>query len=252
MPTTRARVRHHVPVPGIDARERVALAARDNAWWCHAFARSHAVVGVLADDAWTSPARTPAGYPDAVTLRPGADAAAVLSRVDDRASGCSVKDSWADLDLSPYGFRVLFDASWTWRAPGGGPTTPGRGRRWSRVSAAGPLRTWERARGGPGAEPRLRPELLRVPGIDVLAAWEGPEVVAGGILTQGVPEVVGVSNVFTVHGDPAATWAGVTSWASHRYPGLPLVGYESALDLDHALAAGFVVTGPLRVWLATA
>src|SRR4051794_38055707 len=49
--------------------------------------------------------------PDAVTLSPGTEPAAVLARVEG-GTGCSVKDSFADLDLAPSGFQVLFDATW--------------------------------------------------------------------------------------------------------------------------------------------
>ncbi|GAB3936384.1 hypothetical protein GCM10027614_12800 [Micromonospora vulcania] len=55
-------------------------------------------------------------YPDAVTLRPGVDVAALLRRID-AGPGASVKDSFADLDLADHGFRVLFDAEWIYRAP---------------------------------------------------------------------------------------------------------------------------------------
>ena len=59
--------------------------------------------------------RSPDGYPDAVTLSPRAKAHAVLGRVEGGA-GCSVKDSFAVLDLEPWGFHVLFDATWIRRS----------------------------------------------------------------------------------------------------------------------------------------
>ena len=64
-------------------------------------------------------------YPDAVTLARGTVIPELLSGVD-ATIGCSVKDSFAELDLTPYGFRTLFEADWVVRlgpplpAPSGG------------------------------------------------------------------------------------------------------------------------------------
>jgi hypothetical protein len=79
-------------------------------------------------------------HPDAVTLSPEAEAAAVLKRVEDGPS-CSVKDSFAVLNLVPSGFHVLFEATWI-----RGPAAAGAG------SAA--TRDW---RGGCIADRRLSP-----------------------------------------------------------------------------------------------
>ena len=157
-----------LPVP---ARELVTLAARDNADWCDLFARTHGAVGHTDPDAWASPVRTPPGYPDAVTLRPGVDAAALLSRVDTVEPGCSIKDSFLDLDLSAHGFHELFRADWI-AHPGTGTGTDTGARRtadpgarddgapWSRVTTAEDLRAWEVAWGHRSPEPFVRPELL--------------------------------------------------------------------------------------------
>jgi hypothetical protein len=85
---------------------RVELAALNNAEWCHAVCG-----GAFDGRLWWSAQRTPELYPDAVTLVPGVAAAEILARVDD-GEGCSVKDSFCDLELP--GFDVLFDAQWFW------------------------------------------------------------------------------------------------------------------------------------------
>jgi hypothetical protein len=41
----------------------------------------------------------------------------VLERVEG-GPGCSVKDSFAVLDSGPWGFHVLFEATWIWRSAG--------------------------------------------------------------------------------------------------------------------------------------
>lgn len=93
-------------------------AARNNAEWCAAMTRSHGLSGEFGPSAWTAPARTPPLHPDAVTLGPGADPADLVARIDTRAPGATVKDSFADLDLGGAGFRVLFEARWIHRAAG--------------------------------------------------------------------------------------------------------------------------------------
>jgi hypothetical protein len=196
--------------------------------------------------------RTPPGYPDAVTLRPGVDGAGLLSRVDTASPECSVKDSYDDLDLSQHGFHELFRA--TWIAHPGEVThaavpTPTPRAPWSPVTRPEDLRVWENGWGHHSPEPSFRPELLRTPGVSVLAAWDGPALVGGAILTAGAQPVVGVSNVFT-SGDVGDAWAGILAWTEEHHPGVPLVGYEAGDDLTAALAAGFRPLGPLRIWMA--
>ena len=82
-----------------------------NATWCDAVCRSHGLPTRWTEDAWTVARRSPDGYPDAVTLSPAADLRAMLGRIEGGA-GCSVKDSFAVLDLEPHGFHVLFEATW--------------------------------------------------------------------------------------------------------------------------------------------
>jgi hypothetical protein len=91
--------------------ERLRLAVEDNVAWCDQVAGAHGVVTSLEDDRWWAASRTPPFYPDAITRRPGTRAEAVLAGVD-RSPGCSVKDSFADLDLRPVGFDILFEAQW--------------------------------------------------------------------------------------------------------------------------------------------
>ncbi len=81
-------------------------AVRNNARWCDLVGRAHGGTTVTDGQAWTSAVRTPELYPDAVTLVPEPPVADLLARID-TSPGCSIKDSYAALDLSPHGFRVL-------------------------------------------------------------------------------------------------------------------------------------------------
>jgi hypothetical protein len=187
----------------------VARAARSNAELCAAVARSHGVVGDFGADAWTAPQRTPPLHPDAVTLVAGVDAASLLARIDD-SDGASVKDSFRDLDLARFGYRVLFDAEWIHRR-----------------SAAPP--------GTPALDPE--PVVLVADGV-------------GSLRVNRTGDDIGLSNVETKGAtSEQELWQWLVAVVGDRYPGLDLVGYESGSMLDAARAAGFTPIGPLRIWV---
>jgi hypothetical protein len=182
-------------------------------------------------------------YPDVVTLDQVADPRELLGRVD-ASPGCSVKDSFASLDLSTAGMRVLFEAEWIHRPPE--PRTAGRpGLRWRAVRTAGDLHAWAEAHGGGRV---FRPGLLAVPELVVLWAHDG-DTAAGGAVASRSGQVVGVSNVFAAT-DPDRVWQEIAVAVAAHFPGLPLVGYEHGDSLAAAGRAGFRGVGPLRVWLA--
>ncbi|WUL62433.1 hypothetical protein OHS16_10430 [Streptomyces sp. NBC_00344] len=210
--------------------------------------RTHGVRGEFTPMAWTSAERTPPFYPDAVTLSPGTSAADVLTGIDTAGPGASVKDSFADLDLSADGFNVLFDARWIHR-PATLPTPPATGGvRWSVVRTPEELARWEDAWDG-GAKGLFLPGLLADEGTVVLAGRAGEELVAGAVATRSAA-AVGVSNLFALdEGAVDAAWSGCVTAVARLFPGTPIVGYESGDDLTAALRHGFEDLGPLRVWL---
>jgi hypothetical protein len=224
-------------------------AAANNAGWCDLVCRSHGLVPAVDRDAWTSRVRTPVLYPDAVTLAGDVSVPDLLARVDATA-GCSVKDSFASLDLSASGFRVLFDAAWIVRPPVAVLAVPTAGEvAWDVVRAADDFAAWERAwRGDDGPAGVLRAGLLDHPAVTVLAARDGDRVSAGAVLYHGAG-VVGISNLFADPGRGSAAWAGCLALVDTTFPRSTLVGYESGDALDAALAAGFRTAGALRVWV---
>ncbi|WP_308409423.1 hypothetical protein [Streptomyces pinistramenti] len=193
-----------------------------------------------------------------MTLSPAASAAEILARIDTTSPGCSVKDSFGTLDLSGAGFDVLFEAEWIHRPPGPAPRHPDTDRtgvRWDVVRDADALAAWAAAwsgasgTGGAGGGP-FRPELLGDGRTFVLRGRDGDRVVAGAVASRSA-QAVGLSNVFAADGGSGAAWAGALGAVSERWPGLPVVGYESGEDLAAAVAHGCLPVGPLRVWLAT-
>lgn len=234
-----------VPVAGPEAL--IAVAARNNAAWCDALCRTHAIVGRFTTEAWTSPTRTPPFYPDAVTLDPSAISDRILGRIDTATAGASVKDSFACLDLTMHGFEIAHEAMWIHR-PAEAPSTDGPTTTWARVRTVGELAAWATAWDGTGAPDGLfRPELLEVPEIRVLAAWSGDRATAGAIVNR-TGDVVGISNLFASDGEGA--WRGCLATVARAFPGRSLVGYEAGEELEIARRAGFRAIGPLRVWAA--
>ncbi|MFJ4523544.1 hypothetical protein ACIP4Y_21735 [Streptomyces sp. NPDC088810] len=226
----------------------VRAAARNNAEWCAAMSRAHGLVSEFGPEAWAAPARTPRYYPDAVTLAPGAGPAVLAARIDTTAPGASVKDSFADLDLTAAGFQVLFEAQWIHRAASAPAAASDLA--WGVADAPDTLRAWALAwDDGDGDADLFRPELLDDPATSVLCGRDaGGRVVAGAVASRS-DQVVGISNVFASDGGPHAAWPGVLEAVHRLFPGLPVVGYEHGAGLEAAVRHGFEPVGPLRIWL---
>jgi hypothetical protein len=233
----------------------LAAAARNNAVWCDTVCRAHGRPGEFLPGLWVDRHPAPRFYPNAITL--GADEAAVVARLYElgRAGlppGWGVKDSFCTLDLTPLGFRVLFDAEWIWRPAARSVPPPGgglAGAHWARIRTQAELAGWEAAWGSASEEDRLFPPLLAYPAIAFLAAYRAGEIIAGAIANQS-DDVVGLGNTFGPTGESAGLWAGIITAARQAFPGLPLAGYEAGADLAAAQSAGCAAIGPLRVWVS--
>jgi RimJ/RimL family protein N-acetyltransferase len=224
-----------------EQRDHVRAAARNNADWCDAFCRAHGISGRFDDDAWWSAERTPPLYPDAVTLVPGVDAGSILARID-AGPGCSIKDSFADLELAGEGFEVLFRAQWLRLE-----AAVGRDEAWSWIPTAEELSKWEAAWGGD--EPGFFPaSLLADETVVFLARYEADQLVAGAVANRGAT-VVGLSNVFEVNGDLESAYRGAAGAVREPWGPISVVGYESGAALEAARRAGFAGIGELAVWV---
>jgi hypothetical protein len=223
------------------------MAAANNAEWCDLVCGTHAAQTRFDKDAWTSRTRTPPGYPDAVTLVPDPSVADLLTRID-TAAGCSIKDSFSTVDMTAYGFRVLFDAQWIVRMSAAIPPRPASPR-WEVVYDRDGLAAWEDAwRGSDGPPGVFRTELLDHDAVTVLAARAGDDVVAGAVLNRS-SSVVGISNFFAKDPGAYSSWSGCLALAGTLFPGSPFVGYGSGCELAAARSHGFETVGPLRVWI---
>jgi hypothetical protein len=219
--------------------DRLAAAVHNNAVWCDAVCRAHSVPTSWQPDWWAAHRRSPRFYPDAITLRPGAAFGTVAGSLE-AGRGSAIKDSWAELDLEPYGFTPLFDAHWiTLDPPAADEVVAAARSRWTVVGSAAELGDWTAAHGAAGT---FVPELLEDPAIRFLAVRSAGLIVAGAIANLSGP-VVGVSNLFGQ--DP---WQGLVDAVAACFGHSPLVGYEQAGELEQPLSLGFRTIGRLRVW----
>src|SRR4051812_11656702 len=95
-------------------------AARNNAAWVNAVARSHWMATRCDGSAWRADGRMPPFYPNLVTLDPEVDARTLLDDLPrGAAQGWGLKDSFARLDLTSDGFVPVFEAVWIARTTRG-------------------------------------------------------------------------------------------------------------------------------------
>ena len=218
----------------------LASAVLNNVDWCALVCGG----GGMADTTtgvWLAAGNPPPLYPDAVTLKRGVSVRDVIEAVSGREA-CSVKDSYADVDLTPYGFSELFTAQWIGRinAPSTVELTG-----WSPLTEPSELASWCAAAELPDTLPV---GLLQSPSVRILAVHRQGRLAAGAIANSN-NTVVGISNVFQISDDGPWVWHEVASAVTRFFAGQPIVGYEHGPDLNAAIAAGFTDLGPLRIWL---
>ena len=222
-------------------------AASNNAEWCHAACGASGIEGQFSDDAWTCPRRTPDLFPDAVTLIPAPSVPNLLSRIEVGA-GCSIKDSFAALDLGPWGFRCAFEAQWVMAQPEWA-ARPCDLAGWSTVRESAQFGRWLEALNGTQDSPiRLPVSVLDIDEVVVAIRTEGGDISGGAVFNRSA-EVVGLSNVFSVSGDSSGLWEQCLAVADLCFPETPVVGYEHGGALQAAEASGFHTLGPLKVWV---
>ena len=220
--------------------DRVRVAVDNNAKWCDLVCRSHGISTSWHDGFWVSRQPSPQFYPEGVTLQRKVSPERLI---DDLPPGrCSVKDSFADLDLASRGFEQLFDARWIYRVP---PVGAERATGWTGVSAEGEFAQWLQTWGLVDVLPEA---LLRDQRVRVLQRKRAEDVLAGAVLNR-TGSVVGLSNVFSLNVSLDELWADLVVLAAQEFPSCPIVGYERGEHLDAAMETGFNDLGGLRAWL---
>ncbi len=225
--------------------ELVAACVAENASWCALVCRSHGI-GTERAGGWTRTLRpAPTHYPDLITLDPSITSTEVSEQLRDR-DVCSVKDSYARLDLTADGFALLFEAQWL---AGSVPTERTPPQLWHVVRDADEFERWRTAHGD---VPSLRPALLDDDDTRLWRRDDGSP--AAGFVAHRTGEVVAVSNAFTsgTGGGNGELWRDILGLATtgfDRAVDLTVVAYEPMESLGPPMAAGLRPIGPLRVWL---
>lgn len=114
--------------------DRLSHAVQNNARWCDLVCQSVGIPTELRRSVWVALRRGPSLYRDAITLSSHVTADEVAQAIV-AGWGCSVKDSFADLDLEKHGFEVLFEGRWIYRPPADPSATTSAGV-WSNPTAS--------------------------------------------------------------------------------------------------------------------
>lgn len=237
----------------------VEQAINNNAQWCNTVCQAHNIPGEFRKALWLNPHPVPPFYPNAITLLPSAAVAEQQAYIQNllaagRLGRFAVKDSFCALDLAPLGFRVLFEATWLWRAPTQlKPSAALAGVQWELVRNKAVLAQWETAWAGAAQHPtRIFPPALLADRHTVFIAARQAEQVVAGAIAYRTGDVVGLSNVFGPPTELPRFWAGCVAAVMTAFPGLALVDYERGAELALAQSLGFKGIGPLRVWVREA
>jgi hypothetical protein len=222
-----------------------AAAVRNHADWSELIAQSLGISTTRTDDLWAADVPMPIGHSDCVLLRPGA--AADWGAIRGAHAGLSVVDSFADQDLTEYGFELVLDAQWVaLDQVGDGVQVDADADLvdgWQRVSRER-FPDWLAEHGSLN---ELEPSLLDVAEVAVLESVVAGRFVAGAVLHSS-DGVIGLNSVFLGDGERVQAWRSLAALAHSRFGHAPLVGFESADSIAPALEAGFRAVGPMRVW----
>jgi hypothetical protein len=234
--------------PPVTTHQRFrSLAAANHADWCDSVAHANGVPTSRTGGLWWATEATPNGFPEAITLGAGLDSQDVLAALEHSPAAVSITDSFADLDFSYAGFRIVFDAEWIARPSSTAGRTPLL--TWHTISSPAELNEWA---GGHGKADALNASLLGLPDLYLLGAYRDDTLLGGAVanVSRGTAgsSVVGISNVFALEVSLEVVWQDLVTLTGLSLPGLPLVGWEVGDNLLPALAARFDVVGALRVW----
>lgn len=225
-----------------------AAAARNNAEWCDIVCQAQGTKGMFYDDVWANLGQVPQFYPNVITLQPDVSPRRINEIISSPSHAFSIKDSFNTLNLSTLNFSKLFDAQWL-AAPQITAMPQSNGAIvWKKIDSIDSLQAWESAWAGSEPSHIFNQSVASHPAVCFLAAYDGSHIIAGAILTKG-EHVVGVSNIFFPVGQSLYFWQSLLYLTQRDFPSLPIVGYESGDDLEHALSAGLRPIGALSIWV---
>ncbi|MGP4081463.1 hypothetical protein ACTWQL_16275 [Pseudalkalibacillus sp. R45] len=154
----------------------------------------------------------------------------------------SIKDSFANLELQPEGFKRLFQAEWIYHPPV--PTPKPVDASWRVIEKEEDFKKWISAH---GSEQVIKHTLIERNDVKIFI-HENNDGISGFIANLGAG-TVGISNVFSNGNTEGDLWSDIVHVVSTVFSDLPMVGYENGDDLTDARSCGWVPLGPLNVWV---
>lgn len=220
---------------------KVEKAILNNIAWCGVVCDTHGINCFWRGNLWGMLTEAPSFYPGVISANMEATMAE-LGYFIDNGRVSSIKDSYANLDLSPFGFKKLFDAEWIWHPPVSSNKSPQT--KWRVITNERDLVQWTSKS---GLTDVIKPNLLEYENVKNFSLENNEGV--SGFITNVDEGVVGVSNVFSEGRENESLWREIPRVVSNEYPGMSMVGYEHGSDLDLAKKSGWESLGPLRVWI---
>jgi hypothetical protein len=217
------------------------IAVLNNIIWCGTVCEMHGVAHFTKGDLWGLKSKAPLFYPDIITTSPSVTAKEVVDFIGDRAVS-SIKDSFSNLDMGSFGYRVLFDAEWIYHPRLS--VTPSVDPNWRIIHNEEELAKWNSAA---GLEEVIKPPFLKRQDIKIFSHEK--EGQRSGFIANLGAEAVGISNVFSNDNLNGHLWSDIINVVSIEFPSLPMVGYEHGDDLQIAQANGWESIGHLRIWI---
>lgn len=217
----------------------VDRAVENNIAWCELVCAAHGKRSFTTERVWGLHTTAPTYYPELITTKRAAKETDILEFLKLNHVG-SIKDSYAALQLEPYGYQMLFEAEWICHPPVNEQKS--ELYRWSIVRTEKEFERWTKMTGLENSIPYLENQGVKIFYMD------HPDGFAGFIANVAAG-VVGISNVYLNGLDEAGLWGTFPQVVSTEFPGLPIVGYEGGDSLSAARSSGWTSTGPLRVWI---
>ena len=219
----------------------VKQAVDNNIAWCQLVSAAFGKPSFTTDKVWGLHTTAPLYYPELITTSRTTIEEDILEflKLDHI---CSLKDSYATLQLEPLGFQLLIEAEWICH-PSVNEQKP-ESCQWSIVQTEKEFERWTKMT---GLENSIPVDLLANEGVKIFYR-DAPDGFAGFIANVAA-DAVGISNVFSSGMDNVELWRAIPQAVSTEFPGLLLVGYEEGDSLSVACSSGWTSIGPLRVWI---
>lgn len=133
----------------------VEKAVLNNISWCKHVCETHGITYHTKENICGLSSKAPTFYPEIITANSRATSG-VVNEFNGKGKVLSVKDSFANLDLSAFGFDILFEAEWIFHEPV--PNDKPFPSTWRVVTTKDELAIWASSC---DLENVIRPELLK-------------------------------------------------------------------------------------------